>query len=415
MRYQQPFGISDLNASYINGNPATGILGSIPPAAAFEQPQREIVNVIQAGDLTPSDTDLSQLLQSNRRQKYNFGVDTGVANHIVVSLNPPLLAYHQGMPVRVLIAHDCTGPSDINIDSQGLRSIKRSDGSDTATGDMKAGMVANLIDTGTVMQLQNPLQGVASTSNTYTVDIPYVADSSATVNTVTALFSPAITTITEGKYIAVKFNNTNTGPVNIAVNALAPIPILRDDAQQLQSGDLLKNMTMLLENHSTYYQVVGLVRSQVLLAPAPKLRTFLASQFGMTGTVCPTSQWTRLSFPNVFRNTMLSTWDGTTLTINPAEAGFWLFSATAYLPKMPLDSELTGIAIMVNGTTGAYAKILSAGGFAPAGNVSAPSLSAPLFVNAGDQLGAELYQQCGSTIVTTPDYITQLSGMLLSV
>jgi hypothetical protein len=47
MLYNQPYGVSDPNASYINGNPSTGTAGSIPPAASIEHDQREIVNVIQ--------------------------------------------------------------------------------------------------------------------------------------------------------------------------------------------------------------------------------------------------------------------------------------------------------------------------------------------------------------------------------
>lgn len=47
MLYNQPFGISDPNAPYINGNPNTGTMGSIPPALSIEHPQREIVRVIQ--------------------------------------------------------------------------------------------------------------------------------------------------------------------------------------------------------------------------------------------------------------------------------------------------------------------------------------------------------------------------------
>ena len=47
MLYNQPFGITDPNAPYINGNPNTGTMGSIPPALSIEHPQREIVKVIQ--------------------------------------------------------------------------------------------------------------------------------------------------------------------------------------------------------------------------------------------------------------------------------------------------------------------------------------------------------------------------------
>ena len=47
MRYNQPFGISDPNAPYINGNPSTGVQGSIPPASSIEHDQREVVEVIE--------------------------------------------------------------------------------------------------------------------------------------------------------------------------------------------------------------------------------------------------------------------------------------------------------------------------------------------------------------------------------
>ena len=66
MKYQPPFGpgwpnVADPNASYVNGNPQTGIAGSIPPASVFEYPEREIVNMITSGGYLPSDTDLHQL------------------------------------------------------------------------------------------------------------------------------------------------------------------------------------------------------------------------------------------------------------------------------------------------------------------------------------------------------------------
>ena len=48
MQYNGPFDQpTNPNASYVNGNPATGTQGSIPPAASIEFDQREIVNVIQ--------------------------------------------------------------------------------------------------------------------------------------------------------------------------------------------------------------------------------------------------------------------------------------------------------------------------------------------------------------------------------
>ena len=67
MKYVPPLGATDPNASEQDGNPEAGILGSIVPAAAIERPQREILNVLTAAGLTPSDTDLTQLLAAIRK------------------------------------------------------------------------------------------------------------------------------------------------------------------------------------------------------------------------------------------------------------------------------------------------------------------------------------------------------------
>lgn len=67
MKYVPPLGATDPNASYQDGNPEAGTLGSIVPAAAIERPQREILNVLTAAGLTPSDTDLTQLLAAIRK------------------------------------------------------------------------------------------------------------------------------------------------------------------------------------------------------------------------------------------------------------------------------------------------------------------------------------------------------------
>ena len=61
MKYVPPLGATDPNASYRDGNPEAGILGSIVPAAAIERPQREILSVLAAAGIVPSDTDNAQL------------------------------------------------------------------------------------------------------------------------------------------------------------------------------------------------------------------------------------------------------------------------------------------------------------------------------------------------------------------
>ena len=63
MKYAAPLGEAE-DASYTDGNPEHGILGSVVPAKAVEPPQRELIKVIEEAGLTPSDNDLTQLYQA---------------------------------------------------------------------------------------------------------------------------------------------------------------------------------------------------------------------------------------------------------------------------------------------------------------------------------------------------------------
>jgi fructose-specific component phosphotransferase system IIB-like protein len=63
MKYTQPLNEVE-DASYVDGNPAIGLSGSIIPAGALENPQREIVNAITDAGLTPSASSNSQLAQA---------------------------------------------------------------------------------------------------------------------------------------------------------------------------------------------------------------------------------------------------------------------------------------------------------------------------------------------------------------
>ncbi|WP_176083111.1 hypothetical protein [Martelella sp. HB161492] len=63
MEYKPPYGSTDPDASYVDRNTPGAQKGSVPPAAAIEDPQREIVAAIEAAGLTPDGDDLTQLAQ----------------------------------------------------------------------------------------------------------------------------------------------------------------------------------------------------------------------------------------------------------------------------------------------------------------------------------------------------------------
>jgi hypothetical protein len=138
MQYNQPYGVADPNAPYINGNPSTGTQGSIPPAASIEYPQREIANLISDGGFTPSNSDLRQMGRSLQSGRIWSGIDTGVRNALQVNLSPPPLTYYDGMFVWVLPANTNDGPATVQLNGLPAAVIVRRGGGDLVGGDLPA-------------------------------------------------------------------------------------------------------------------------------------------------------------------------------------------------------------------------------------------------------------------------------------
>lgn len=245
MKYVPPYGISDPDAPYINGDPSQARQGSIPPAAAFEHPQRELVNVVTDSFLVPSDTDLEQVAKGIRSQRMNFVDDTGSINNLSVAFDPPLGGYSIGFPLRVKILNTNTGPSTIDAGA-GRVPIRKPTGAEMAAGDLPGGGLAELVYDGTVFQMINfgGAGGTGGGGNVFLTNIPYTVDTSPTANTVIANFSPAITALTVGLIFMVKIANTNNTIANINVNGLGNKPIKAQGGHPswpLLAGDIMVN------------------------------------------------------------------------------------------------------------------------------------------------------------------------------
>jgi hypothetical protein len=237
MKYVPPYGSTDPNASYVNGDPSIARQGSIPPAATFEEPMREIVAAIQYNGFIPSDADLVQLFQGTRSQFGNYAKDTGSVNTLSVAFSPPLAKYTVGLPIRVQVNQ--TNTSACTIDAGcGRVYVRRPDGSNLQHSDLPAGGITDLVFDGTGFQMVNYLGSSAVTSITNNFNqIPYAVDTSPTANIIQAPFSPAITAIAAGDLFLVKVANTTTGPTSLSANALPAHPVKATGG----GGDLMQN------------------------------------------------------------------------------------------------------------------------------------------------------------------------------
>lgn len=154
MKYHQPYGISDPNGAYINGNPSTGTMGSIPPAASIEFPQREIVNLISdAGLAPPDDADLRQLSKAIQSTLLWSDDDAGTANALQVTQTPAPPAYRKYLTVVCKVANLNTGASTLNVNALGAKPIVHVDGTALSAGELRANQICCFIYDGVNFQL----------------------------------------------------------------------------------------------------------------------------------------------------------------------------------------------------------------------------------------------------------------------
>lgn len=152
MKYNQPFGIAEVDAPYINGNPSTGTAGSIPPAESIEYPQREIANIVADAGYTPSNSDLHQLAKAVQSGSLVYAVDAGTVNAVAITVTPtPVLK--AGMCFLVKISNTNTGASVINVNAIGAKNVVHMDGSAIERFELLTGALALFAFDGTSFQL----------------------------------------------------------------------------------------------------------------------------------------------------------------------------------------------------------------------------------------------------------------------
>ncbi|NTF87484.1 hypothetical protein G6L46_10145 [Agrobacterium rhizogenes] len=158
MKYQAPYGSLDPDAPYVDRNSAAAVKGSALPAAAIEDPQREIVGALIKSGIVPADDDLLQLAKAMRSQQLNYFIDGGAANAISIALDPAPSSWNDliGVPLRIKIAAGNTGPTTLAVAGlTGTKPVTRVDASAASWFDIIPGQIAEMIYDGTNVQLNS--------------------------------------------------------------------------------------------------------------------------------------------------------------------------------------------------------------------------------------------------------------------
>ncbi|WP_375455649.1 hypothetical protein [uncultured Methylobacterium sp.] len=145
MLYHAPAGSNDPNASYSGKLLAQQQQGSKVSPKAIEAPQREIVNVIGAAGLVPTDDDWFQLLRAIRGGQTTTMVDTSVTPGVItVGTVLAHTAYLTGLPIDVVLNQDVVGDTFISLNGLPARRIGQNGGGLLAKGDYLKGDIITL-------------------------------------------------------------------------------------------------------------------------------------------------------------------------------------------------------------------------------------------------------------------------------
>lgn len=155
MKYHAPYGSTDPDAPYVDKDVPGAVRGSAVPAAAIEEPQREIVDLITRSGIVPADG--NQLAQAVQSGAVNYAAGGGTAAALTVTLSPAPPALFPGLVVRVKpsLTNTAKGPT-INVNGLGARPVVYTDGSPVTDGELVANCVAELVYDGTSFVLTNP-------------------------------------------------------------------------------------------------------------------------------------------------------------------------------------------------------------------------------------------------------------------
>jgi hypothetical protein len=324
MKYNPPYGITDPNAAYINGNPAAGIQGSIVPAEAIEYDQREIVNSILQAGLVPDNGNLQQMWQATQRNPWitHAAVDGGTAGQMEATLNPSPLALFFGMDVRIKPAYDCPGPSTLNLNVLGAYPVVRAGGAALQAGDYIAGEVLYLAFDGAAWQIVNwrGPPGATSTVNNYSTKIPF-AIAGGTADALTATFTPTITTLSPGDPFLIEGSIINDAAITIQMDAMPAKPVTWPDLSPMASGDIIPKAIYFMVYDGTVFQVLS------IREPVSGIGWHAQNYSGIG---IPDSSFVPASasiLNSNFRTSHYST--SGRFTIGIAEDGWWVFSLTS--------------------------------------------------------------------------------------
>lgn len=113
-------------------------------------------------DLIAASFDLLPLPSALVSGLQGYAVDTGTADAYMITTSPLLIAYADGLTLRIKATNANTGPSTLNVNALGIRPIVRPDGTNLVANDIWPGQIVQVSYNATTSQFQLALTPLAA-------------------------------------------------------------------------------------------------------------------------------------------------------------------------------------------------------------------------------------------------------------
>lgn len=147
------------NTAWRQASTVTAMIGEFIKDAGYDALDNGDIDTLEANFLAA----LRHYLLSDESSLVHFAVDTGTANHVILStVTPNVTGYANGLLFLFLPAANCTGASDFKVGSLDTKALKRADGTtDIEKGDIVANRLTMVIYAGGVARLMGQAPDVS--------------------------------------------------------------------------------------------------------------------------------------------------------------------------------------------------------------------------------------------------------------
>ena len=193
-----------------------------------------------------------------------YGIDSGVANSMIVTTNSGLVSYIDGLMFEITpAATNLTVTPVINVNSIGSKSLVRADGTNVLPGEVQAGKKINFFydaNLGKMVVSNLTSRQVQSGGMNWVVGDTF----GGTANALTASLAPAPTSLTNGLQVGGIISTPNTGPATLTLNGFSAVPVQRNDGVALIGGELSGGV--ILEYYAGKFSIVSQLPLAFLLS-----------------------------------------------------------------------------------------------------------------------------------------------------